>query len=311
MPNRKLVSLAATRPIGTRVIAAFVIAAGVLTASVASAQDNGITYTPEQIAETLANFKSSAKDKKQPEDDAIALLEELKDAYFYIAKKGDEATKDEAKAQKSIVKTVGWGLKRRKRDQVNLECAKALGAMGHKDGNKDLVKWMDNKVLDSKTPNTEWVEFGFMALANIGQEDQALELTFNYARGKHTDYSVCDKALAALAQWRTLNPKNRKEIFNKVLQLMQSLDSGRRSGGNQQRVYQDRYDRVKDNAMRTLQELAGEGKGFGNVTKATDWWKANKGRKWEPYIGVAFRKAPAKSEKKDEEKAGEKKDEES
>ena len=31
---------------------------------------------PEQINETLSNFKSSAKDKKQPEDDAIALLEQ-------------------------------------------------------------------------------------------------------------------------------------------------------------------------------------------------------------------------------------------
>lgn len=301
MPNCKLV-----RPIAARITAAFAIAAGVLTASAASAQDNGITYTPEQIAETLSNFKASAKDKKQPEDDAIALLAELKDAYFYIEKKGDEATTDELKSQKAIVKAVARGLKVRKREQVNLECAKALGAMGHKDGNKGLVKWMDNKVLDSKTPNAEWVEYGFMALANIGLEDQALDLTFSYAKGKHTDWSVCDKALAALAQWRTLNPKNRRDIFNKVLQLMQSLDSGRRSGGNQQRVYQDRFDRVKDNAMRTLQELAGQAKPFGNIVKANDWWKENKGRKWEPYIGVGFRKAPAKSDK--DSKKGDKKD---
>jgi hypothetical protein len=257
----------------------------------AGAQEGGISYTNEEIKNLTSQFKSLAKDRKQPEDDAITSLGELVQAYEFLGKKGDQATKDEQKVQKSIIDAMAWGLKRRKRPQVNLECAKALGRLGDKGGTKALVKWMDGTVLDSKTPNPEWVEYGFMALANIGDEGAALDLIYDYGpKARHIDYSVADKALGAVPYWKKLSAKNRKELYNKILMQIQSLDSGRRQGGNKQRIMQERFDRVKINGFKALQELAGESKPFANVTKATDWWKTNKGGKWQDFIGLNHRK---------------------
>ena len=268
-----------------------------------SAQD-GVSYTAEEIKNLISQFKSLAKDRKQPEDDAITSLGELVQAYEYLGKRGDEATKDEKKLEKSIIDSLAWGLKRRKRPQVNLECAKALGRLADKGGNKALVRWMDGTVLDVKTPNPEWVEYGFMALASIGDEGSALELIFDYGpMGRHVDYSVADKALGAIPYWKKLSAKNRKELYKKVLMQIQSLDSGRRQSGNRQRTYQERYDRVKINAFKVLQELAGEAKPFADVKKATEWWKTNKGGKWQDYVGLNHRKKAAKPKEDDKKKS--------
>ncbi len=267
------------------------------------AQEGAISYTPEEIKNLTSQFKSLAKDRKQPEDDAITSLGELVQAFEYLAKKGDETSKEDKKLQKSIIDSLAWGLKRRKRPQVNLECAKALGRLGDKGGNKALVKWMDGTVLDAKAPNPEWVEYGFMALASIGDEGSALDLVFDYGpKGRHLDYSVADKALGAIPYWKKLSAKNRKELFKKVLMQIQSLDSGRRQSGNRQRIYQERFDRVKINGFKALQELAGEAKPFAGVAKATDWWKANKGGKWQDFVGLNHRKKAATKPKEDDKK---------
>ncbi len=269
-----------------------------------NAQEEGISYTAEEIKNLIGQFKTLAKDKKQPEDDAITSLGELVQAYEYLEKKGDEATKEEQKLQKNVIDSLAWGLKRRKRPQVNLECAKALGRLADKGGNKALVRWMDGTVLDTKTPNPEWVEYGFMALASIGDEGSALELIFDYGpAGKHIDYSVADKALGAIPYWKKLSAKNRKELFKKTLQQIQSLDSGRRQSGNRQRTYQERYDRVKINAFKALLVLAGEAKPFAGVAKATDWWKTNKGGKWQDFVGLNHRKKAAKPKEDDKKKS--------
>ena len=82
-----------------------------------SAQD-GVSYTAEEIKNLISQFKSLAKDRKQPEDDAITSLGELVQAYEYLGKKGDEATKDEKKLEKNIIDSVAYDGKERHRTKL-------------------------------------------------------------------------------------------------------------------------------------------------------------------------------------------------
>ncbi|MFB3065034.1 MAG: hypothetical protein ACE10D_00840, partial [Planctomycetota bacterium] len=86
-----------------------------------------ITFTVEEVDQWLYQFKTTYKDKKAPEEDAISVIENLIKAYQYLHGKGDQESKDEKKARKKIVDQLAKGLKARKRPQVTTECAKGLG----------------------------------------------------------------------------------------------------------------------------------------------------------------------------------------
>ena len=251
-------------------------------------------YSTVEIDNFLKVFKQSYKNKKAPEDDAVAVLEDLQKAHAYLTdreKKG-EASKEEIKAKSSIVKAIALGLKARKRELVTLKCAQVLGAIGDHDGAKPLIRWMDGTVLDAKSANPNFVEAGFLSMARIGGEDnQTLDFVRKHASGKHLDVGVAAQAMRASYEWRGLSGKNRKEFFKKIsgwIGGLWSLKNGtdqKKKGGAEKK-----YNSVKEEGLRALNELSGTDKPFTNPAEALDWWGDNKKKKWEPYVGISFRK---------------------
>ncbi|MHC4547443.1 MAG: hypothetical protein ACYTEZ_01590 [Planctomycetota bacterium] len=265
-----------------------------LAAGPARAQDKELTaYSVAEIEGLLQTFKQTYKNRKTPEEDAISALADLKKAYRYIAWKGDDATKEEQKAQQKIVTLVARkGLFVKKRPLVALECARVLGEIGDPDAGPDLRKWME-RILDEKAVNTQWVEYGFQSLAWIGPQDsRTLDFVLSYAtKGKHSDIGVASQAIKACYQWRRLDGKMRKQFFNKITGYVGGLYSNMRGGEAKYRAtYEQRYNAVKSDALAALKELAGDGTVFTNPQEAQTWWNENKKRKWEEYIGPRFRK---------------------
>ncbi len=260
-----------------------------------------ITFTVEEVNEWLYQFKTLYKDKKAPEEDAISVIENLIKAYEYLDGKGDQENKDEKKTRKKIVDYLAKGLRARKRPQVTTECAKALGLLGDKGGVKPLVRWLETTVLKNKNPNPQFVEAGFTSLAAIGPTDTT-SLDFILAissTGRHPDIGVANQALGAIPQWRSIPAKMRKEMFKKIMLDLTGIYSRSRQSGGQSRTYKERYDRVKDNGLRALWRLGGEEQRFANPNEVTPWWNQNKKKKWEDYVGPAFRKKAEKADKAD------------
>lgn len=275
----------------TRLLLALLLAAGLT-----RAEDKELTaYSLPEIDGLMQSFKQTYKNKKAPEEDAISSIIDLKKAYRYLDSKGEEKTKPEAKAQKDIIALIAKkGLFVKKRPQVALECARVLGEIGDVSASGHMRKWME-KVLDQKSPNASWVEYGFQSLAWIGAEDsRTIDLMLDYAtKGKHQETQVTAYAIKAVAQWRHLDGKTRKTFFNKVNMYVGGLYSNMRGGdANKRAVYEQRYNAVKNDAMATLKELAGDGTAFKNPEEAQKWWNDNKKRKWEDYVGPRFRKKP-------------------
>ena len=288
-----------------RVACALTVLLALGATALAEGEEELTPYSVPEIEQFLKVFKQTYNNTKQPEDDAIAVLADLQNAYRYIDSKGDTASKDETKAQKKIISYVEKGLKARKRPMVTLECARALGKIGDPTGAKGLLRWMDKVVLDAKSVNPNWVETGFLSLARIGGEDkQTLDLLIAYSSGRHVDISVAPPALRACYEWRSLSGKNRKELFEKVLNYLNSLWSNARGGDPKKRgLYDKRYKTVSEEGLKALKELSGADKSFANPEKALAWWKDNKRRRWEDYVGVSFREkeTAAPPEKKQEE----------
>ncbi len=244
-----------------------------------------VTFTLVEIENFLNTFKLTYNNPKQPEEDATPYLENLKKAYLALEAKGDAATKEEEKIKDRIVDMVAKGLKARNRNLVTQECAKTLGELGSKDGVKALVAWLDKVVLDPRTPNPIWVEYGFRSLAQIGDEDPAtMDLVISYACGKHSDLSVASEVMKQVIDWRKLSGKNRKELFNRMLQFMSSVFADKKN--------KERYERVKETGLEALSELAIGGVKFihpSGVPDAVKWWGENKKSNWEDYVGKAAR----------------------
>ena len=229
------------------------------------------------------------------------MLVGLKDAYLYLNSKGDEATKEETKLKSSIVNLVAKGLKARKRPRVNVECARALGAMGDRGAAKPLLKWMEDTVLDSKSPNSDWVEYGFRSMAWVGgTKGKTLDFVRSQATGKHPDTNVASQGLMAMIEWRALPGKTRKEWFNKVNQYLGGLSSLMRGTDQKKKGEAEaKYNTVKDNGLKALTALAGIDTPFADPEAALKWWNGGaKKKKWEEYVGPRSRKkaAPAKPE---------------
>lgn len=276
---------------------AYMLATILLAGTFASAQEL-TPYTVAEIEQYLSVFKTNYKNKKAPQDDAVSILDNLLNAHKYLVSKEakGEATKEQLKAKKKIVKFVALGLKARKRELVTLKCAQVLGEMGDKDGAKPLLRWMDSTVLDAKSANPNFVEAGFQSIARIGGEDKTtLDFVLKNASGRgHQDVGVASHALKACYVWRSLSGKNRQEFFKKIsgwLGGLWSLKNGtdqKKRGGAEKK-----YNIVKSEGLKALTELAGSKKAFRNPAEALLWWKDNKKRKWEPYVGVDFRKGGA------------------
>ena len=93
-------------------------------------------------------------------------------------------------------------------------------------------------------------------------------------------------------------------MFKKIMLDLTGIYSRSRQSGGQSRTYKERYDRVKDNGLRALWRLGGEERRFANPNEVTPWWNQNK-KKWEDYVGPAFRKKAEKAKKADKaDKAG-------
>ncbi len=262
-----------------------------------------ITFTIEEVDQWLYQFKTTYKDKKAPEEDAISVIENLIKAYQYLQGKGDQESKDEKKARKKIVDQIVKGLKIRKRPQVTTECAKGLGVLGDKGAVKPLLRWLGSSVLKAKNPNPQFVEAGFSSLASIGPTDAAsFDFMMSMASpGRHPDIGVANQALGAIPQWRSIPAKMRKEIFKKIWLEMTGVYGKSRQSGGQSRTYKERYARIKDNGLRALWRLGGEEQRFADPNQVTPWWNQNKKKKWPDYVGPAFRKTE-KADKAD--KAG-------
>ena len=267
----------------------------------AQAEEELTPYSVVEIESYLKVFNQTYKDKKLPEEDAVAVLEDLRKAYLYLQSKGAELSKEEESAQRDIVKQVAKGLKARKRPLVTLECANVLGRIGDPEGAKPLLQWMDRVVLDMKSVNTQWVEYGFRSMAAVGAEDsQTLDLLRSYATGKHVDPSVASHAIAAVGNWRHLKGKSRKEMFDKILGFVGGLYSNSKGGDPKKRgSFEKKYKAVEEASLKTLSELAGVEKPFKDPTEAQGWWRDNKKAKWEDYVGPPYRAKEAAPEKKE------------
>jgi len=222
----------------TRLLLALLLAAGL-----SWSQDKELTaYSLVEIDGLLESFKQTYKNKKAPQEDAISALIDLKKAYRYLNSKGTEITKEEEKARKDIISMISKkGLFVRKRPQVALECARVLGEMGDMAASGSMRKWME-KVLDKRSPNQSWVEYGFQSLAWIGAEDsRTIDLMLDYAtKGKHQETQVTAYAIKACAQWRHLEGKTRKRFFNKINMYVGGLYSNMRGGDENKRYLYER-----------------------------------------------------------------------
>jgi hypothetical protein len=262
-------------------------------AGLTTAEDKELTsYSLVEIDGLLQTFKQTYKNQKAPQEDAISAILDMKKAYRFMDSKGAEATKEELTAKKDIILMLAKkGLFVRKRAQVALECARVLGEIGDPLAGPHLRKWME-KVLDEKSPNASWVEYGFQSLAWVGAEDsRTLDLMLDYAtKGKHPEPQVTSYAIKACYQWRHLEGNYRKRFFNKIAMYVGSLYSSMRGGDAKKRaVYEQRYNAVKTDALIALKELAGDGTTFKNPEEAQKWWNDNKKRRWEEYVGPRFR----------------------
>jgi hypothetical protein len=284
----------------------FLVPIAILPAASAQ-QEELVPYSIVEAENLMANFKALYKNKKTPEEDAVNALTGLVDAYRYFKSKGEEATKDEQKAMEDIVKYVSRGLSARNRPRVNVECARALGTMGDEEGAKPLLKWMDRVVLDAKAPNSGWVEYGFRSMAWIGATDAAtMDFVRSYATGKHNDINVAAQALMATYEWRDLPGKERKESFNKIQQYLGGLHSLMRGTDVKKRgEAEQKYNTVKDNGLKALHLLSGETEAFADPDVAFQWWKENKKRRWDDYVGPRFRKKEAEKKPEEPKKAEE------
>lgn len=269
-------------------------------------------YTPEEIERYLGTFNATYKDRKQPEEDAISVLADLHKAYHFLdtLEKEGKSTPDTEKLKKRIVTDVIKGLKARERPLVTLECVKTLGDMGDRRASKDLLSWLDKPVLDSKSPNPQWVEEGFKALAYTGEDDDAtIKFVIGYATGKHVDETVPGLVLGAIPEWRHLDGKVRKELFERVLGYVGGLHSMQNKGGAEGAKAKERYERVKENGMRALTLLSGSETPLKDPVGAREWFSEHKKGFWEDYVGPKFRAKP-EEKKPEESKPEEKKPEE-
>ncbi|HEX5138638.1 MAG TPA: hypothetical protein VFY93_16825 [Planctomycetota bacterium] len=275
----------------------------------------GVTFEDAEIQMFLDTFDQTYKNKDLPQDDAVATLANLKNAYNYLNAKGDQRTKEQTKLQKDIVERIAKkGLTAKKRPLVNLKCAEILGELGDEDAAGPLQKWLEG-ILDEKAPNPQAVEYGFQSLAWIGKEDKGtLEMVLDYAsKGKHQDNTVAAQAIKACYQWRHLDGKTRKEFFDKICMFLEGLHSGMTGGDPKRRsTYETRYKAVENEGRDCLREL-GDGTVFPDPRAARAWFNENKKGKWEDYIGPRFRKAaapaPAGKEKEKEKEGGDAKPE--
>jgi len=258
-----------------------------------------VTFTTVEIEGYLNSFKGTYKNAKLPQEDAVSLLDSLKKAYRFLADKGDQLTKDEAKLKQRIVDTVAKGLQVKNRDHVSQECAKALGELGDPAGAKPVAEWLDKVVLDSRTPNPVFLEYGFQALAYIGVEDPAIldDLIISYGTGRHTDPGVATEVMKAVPNWRHLSGKNRKALFDRLNQYVGSVYNDRKNP--------ERFDRIKDTALDMLTALAGEAQKFPDPPAVTKWWSENKKANWADYVGRPFQPKPADPKDKPAGKEGE------
>lgn len=266
------------------------------------------TFTLPEIENYLSSFDSTYKDRKQPEEDATSLLENLTKAYRFLEKKHakGEAAEDEIKMKKRIVQEVMKGVRVRNRPLVTLECVKVLGEMGDRIAVREVLNWLDKTVLDAKNPQSQQVESGFLALALIGDNDDAtLKFVISYATGKHPDDTLPNLVIQQLPQWKSLSGKNRKELFERVLGYVGGLHSTQNKGGAEGKTAKERYERLQESAKLFFTELSGSPAPLADPAAAREWYNENKKRNWEEYVGVRFRKkaeppAPEAPAKKDE-----------
>lgn len=276
-------------------------------------QAEGITFRDDEIQMFIDTFDQTYKNKDLPQDDAVSTLANLKNAYEFLKKKGDDRTKEQMKLQKDIVDRIAKkGLFARKRPLVNLKCAEILGELGDEEGAAPLVKWLEG-VLEEKNPNPQAVEYGFQSLAWIGPGDnKTVELVLDYAsKGKHPDNTVAAQAIKACYQWRELDGKTRKDFFDKICMYLQGLHSKAKGGDPKQRAtYESRYKAVEAEGLECLKQLSTDGTKFEDPDKARAWFNDAKKGRWEKYVGPRFRQAagqpPAKEKEKEKEGGDEK-----
>lgn len=270
-----------------------------------AAQEEESELTPYSVSEIdsfLNSFKSTYNKRGVPEEDAISVLADLRKAYLYLDSKGDKATKDELGAKRDIVKMISRGLKARHRPLLTVECVRALEKIRDPDSARDITKWL-TKVLDEKSPNPQFVEYGFLALAHIGPKDnRAIDLIIKYGT-RQTDPTVASHALKAAYEYRALDGKDRKELFKKILGTLLGLYSNWKGGDVKKRAsFETKYKGISESGLRALTELSGCGKAFATPVEADEWWGDNKRSRWTDYVGPEFRKPEKKPEEKGEEK---------
>lgn len=266
----------------------------------------GITFEDAEIQMFLDTFDQTYKNKDLPQDDAVATLANLKNAYLFLKGVGDAKTKEQAKLQKEIIDRIAKkGLTARNRALVNLKCAEILGELGDPEGAAPLMKWLEKLLDESKTPNPQAVEYGFLSLALIGPDDnRTLEFVLEHAsKGKHPDSGVASQAMRACYEWRELDQKMRKEFFDKICMYLEGLHSGMTGGDPKRRAtYEQRYNAVSAEGLKCLKELSTDGTAFETPDKARAWYNDAKKGKWEKYAGPRFRKAaPAAAPEKPKE----------
>lgn len=251
-------------------------------------EDELIPYSAEEVEALIETFLDTYKDKDVPEGDAVSVLADLKKAWRYLESRGKHRTREEEKLQKKVISLISKrGLFVRKRPWVSLECARILGELGAAEADDDLRKWL-KEVLDERSPDLRWVECGFQSLAWIGAQDsESLDLVLDYAsKGKHRDSSVASMALRACYEWHHLEPKVRERLFGEILDYLLGLWGGAKDG---RAKYEERYDTVREEGLRCLEQLAGDGSEFANPLEADEWKKTHEEMEWQPYTGPRFR----------------------
>jgi hypothetical protein len=239
-------------------------------------------FTDEEIGRHLANFDASYENRELPQEDAVASMKSLRDAYRFLEAPGEPVTNEQIKLKEEIVARAVKGLAAKKRWIVNLECARVLGELGDQRGAAPLAAWLKG-LLNEARPNPTAVDYGFASLAWIGpDEKESHRMVFSYAQGQHGDPAVAAAAMRACAEWRALDAETRKGFFDGICAHLETLASARDEEGRA------RYEAVRKQGLDALRELGDGATRFESPARARAWFE--KRIKWEKYVGPRFRK---------------------
>ena len=221
-----------------------------------------------EIEEALDALKSHAKKRGKEDQEAIAVVDTLL----------QEFPKSGVKDRKAIVKALSGCLKE-KRSEVDgrmqnclyIACAHAMGSMGP-ESVKDLTGWIDHK----QHRKDLVLQAELIRALGRTKDDKGMDPLVDLLT--HKDSSNQAAAAEALGNYDEADLKDRKEIFDKILNVLNAAKN--RMDSNIEDVEaRERYNVIKAPMVTTLQALSGHTET--NPDRWRAWWNDNKKKDWD------------------------------